>query len=168
MSDSEDEDMHTPVVCCVCKSIVETYYTLQTTKTYIVEDRIMRVESVYCESCCPTVFREAIKEEEDRVRQIKQRYDEQLIVYDNRRRELTEALRTAGLELRTDSQLCANYIYQGEDTIPRIIDRMSQMKYLFEFCDIKTVMSEIIATGTFKPDGKYSLLREAERRILEK
>ena len=52
-----------------------------------------------------------------------------------RETELTEQLRLAGLELRTDSALCQQYI-QGlsEHSLDYIVRRMSEMKYLFEYC----------------------------------
>ena len=52
-----------------------------------------------------------------------------------RQTELTEQLRLAGLELRTDSALCQQYI-QGlsEHSLDYIVCRMSEMKYLFEYC----------------------------------
>ena len=54
---------------------------------------------------------------------------------DNRQTELTEQLHLAGLELRSDSALCQQYISGiSEHSLEYIVRRMSEMKYLFEYC----------------------------------
>jgi hypothetical protein len=70
----------------------------------------------------------------------KQALEEQRTARENdrenkRRTELSEELRLAGLELRSDSALCQQYI-QGvsEHSLVYIVNRMSEMKYLFEYC----------------------------------
>ncbi len=56
---------------------------------------------------------------------------------EKRKQKLTNALVKAGLVLRDDSVLCQKYI-NGDKTINsslnEIVERMCQMKYLFEFC----------------------------------
>jgi hypothetical protein len=55
---------------------------------------------------------------------------------------LVTALENVGLELRNDSKLCDGYIdgVLGKNdgwTIPTIVNRMCQMKYLYEYCDME-------------------------------
>ena len=57
---------------------------------------------------------------------------------ENRKTNLINALREAGLELRNDSKLCAKYISGeikgGDKELPNIVNRMCQMKYLYDYC----------------------------------
>ena len=53
---------------------------------------------------------------------------------------LTKALNKVGLILRADSQLCQKYInstLKPMQTINEIVDRMCQMKYLYEYCHME-------------------------------
>lgn len=57
-----------------------------------------------------------------------------------RKKELVALLKTKRLELRADSKLCENYIKGENDdywTPRRIVRRMCQMKYLYEYCNYK-------------------------------
>lgn len=57
--------------------------------------------------------------------------------------KLVKALRDAGLELRTDSVLCKKYIQnETEYTLEECVERMCQMKYLFEYCHMADCKSE--------------------------
>ena len=50
---------------------------------------------------------------------------------------LEKKLKEFGLELRVDSKLCMGFIDGSIDwNIDDIVQRMAQMKYLFEYCDI--------------------------------
>jgi hypothetical protein len=62
----------------------------------------------------------------------------------NRRIELIEALDSFDLKLREDSKLCQGYI-DGTITdwsIPQIVNRMCQMKYLYDYCDMDSAYEE--------------------------
>lgn len=52
---------------------------------------------------------------------------------ENRRQKLIQALQEKGLELRRDSKLCEKYINRGGEDIDFVVERMCQMKYLFEY-----------------------------------
>lgn len=54
-----------------------------------------------------------------------------------RRNNLIDALQEYKLELRDDSKLCHGYINGTikTHTIPQIVERMCQMKFLYEYCD---------------------------------
>ena len=49
-----------------------------------------------------------------------------------RKYQLTIELEKAGLELRDDSRLCSNYIVNNEGNLTYIVERMCQMKFLFD------------------------------------
>ena len=58
---------------------------------------------------------------------------------DKRKEKLIEALNFAGLELRSDSVLCSNYI-NGKiknGSLEDIVKRMCQMKYLYDYCHME-------------------------------
>lgn len=145
------------------------YYTTIQKQTI---DQLFTSTNTYCFPCCPLFVRIETQVVEDSTRKEQEERAniaaKNMEMISDRRAQLTNALTAAGLELRADSVLCSNYILQNDGNIPHIISRMSQMKYLFEYCNIRDVMAEIIKSGTFTPAGKYSLLREAEKRILEK
>ena len=66
----------------------------------------------------------------------------------SRRAALTAALSAAGLTLRSDSSLCEMYLQSGEAcgwTIPRIVKRMCQMKWLHEYTSYATELRDIRA-----------------------
>lgn len=73
----------------------------------------------------------------------------------DRKNELVYKLKSRGLELRTDSALCTKYIEGTTDlNIDFIVERMCQMKYLYEYCNMKKIKSDVyneylenIATG---------------------
>lgn len=65
--------------------------------------------------------------------------------YNERKEQLTKALEEKGLKLRDDSKLCMNYINDSLKerwTIDGIVERMCQMKYLFEYCNIESYMEK--------------------------
>jgi hypothetical protein len=79
-----------------------------------------------------TERRERLKEERSRKRSVKK-----TITTSARRIELIEALNEYGLELRPDSKLCHGYINGTikDWTVPQIVQRMCQMKYLYDYCN---------------------------------
>ena len=61
----------------------------------------------------------------------------------NREYNLTKALNQAGLELRNDSVLCKKYIDgDGEIDLDKCVQRMCEMKYLFEYCHMDECKAE--------------------------
>ena len=63
---------------------------------------------------------------------------------DKREFELTEILHRHGLELRSDSKLCEGYIKGAikDKSLIWIANRMCEMKFLFEFCDMQSAFDE--------------------------
>ena len=58
---------------------------------------------------------------------------------DERRQELIDLLYQCKLELRNDSKLCQGYIDGTikDKTADEIVERMCQMKYLYDYCDMQ-------------------------------
>ena len=90
-----------------------------------------------------------------------------------RRSELTEKLSAVGLQLRADSKLCSGYIDATITyDIDTVVDRMCQMKYLFDYCDLnkyiqiaKKERNEL--WRDFRERDDEPLLDAAERMVLE-
>ena len=91
-----------------------------------------------------------------------------------RKEQLVNALNEYKLKLRADSKLCTGYIDGTikEYSIQQIVNRMCQMKYLYDYCDMdgaydeaKQSQREEINAGYF-PD--CSLFDEAEMIALHK
>lgn len=62
----------------------------------------------------------------------------------DRKKELECKLKSRGLELRTDSALCTKYIEGTIDlNIDYIVERMCQMKYLYEHCNMKKIKQDV-------------------------
>jgi ribosomal protein L13E len=110
------------------------------------------------------------KREEDRVKKLEKMYsspkyikaqEECALFHHNRKVKLIEALKKYGLELRSDSKLCQQYIDGvNELSIDEIVERMCEMKYLFDYCNMKHYLDYV---HTHKHKFKYSdLFTEAE------
>ncbi len=88
---------------------------------------------------------------------------------ERRRTELTNALRNVHLEIREDSKLCRGYISGTikDKSLEWIVHRMCQMKFLFEYADIKKCFPEAHENlGYFYSDEE--LFEEAEEIALSK
>jgi len=142
-----------------------TYYTL--------ED----IKNVFCEKydIIPENIDNKLKELNKQKEYLQQEKMNKKEEKKNKRCEsLTKALNKADLELRGDSKLCENYI-NGEvkdKNLADIVERMCQMKYLFEYCHMdeckeKTSKEyyETLNAGYF-PD--FDIFVEGERIALEK
>jgi hypothetical protein len=89
-----------------------------------------------------------------------------------RKQELETKLKSRGLEFRTDSALCAKYLQGTTDlNVDFIVDRMCQMKYLYEYCHMEQIKSQVYkefirtrSTGT-KPESNVTSI--AEKRALD-
>lgn len=97
----------------------------------------------------------------------------------NREIELKEGLRKVGLPLRDDSSFCANYINTGHPDIDIVVDRMCEVHYLYNYCDMYNEIGKIIKKRNKNKDhgDKYdrydrwersSPFDEAEENILER
>ena len=93
---------------------------------------------------------------------------------DKRKEKLIEALNFVGLELRSDSVLCSNYI-NGKiknGSLEDIVKRMCQMKYLYDYCHMEECKD--IAYKNQQDDWKHgyhpdcSVSEDAELIALDK
>lgn len=72
-----------------------------------------------------------------------------------REKELKAALALRGLELRSDSRLCEQYIWFGEGDIDRLVDTMEEMRFYF-------------AHTSYPSEVRYTSSQEAKNRALNK
>ena len=90
---------------------------------------------------------------------------------ENRKEKLIIALAIKGLKLRADSSLCENYISNGRDDIDYVVERMCQMKYLFEYHDFHKYLDEAHKEHrNMRKEGYYpdcSPFDDAEEKLLD-
>ena len=93
-----------------------------------------------------------------------------------RKKELKKKLSKKGLDLRPDSKLCEEYINGKIKDVPIevIVDRMCQMKYLYDYCNMDHYLKKIKKLRNRTNYKKYeyesyiSVFDEAELMALEK
>jgi hypothetical protein len=90
----------------------------------------------------------------------------------NRIRKLELKLKKRGLELRKDSALCSLYINKKTDlNIDYIVQRMCEMNYLYEYCDMKNIKTQVYnyyASNEYIKDYEGTISTQAEKIALEK
>ena len=126
----------------------------------------------YCEACVP----QSVLDKNEYQERIEKEMDEQYWKIKNTRpfrlTQLTFLLKQAGLELRDDSKLCKKYINTAEGDPSYIVERMSQMKFLFEYCNMQKVLDEVSLKQEEEWESGYipdcTVFDEAEYTILEK
>lgn len=95
-------------------------------------------------------------------------------VKDERKTKLIKELKKVKVELREDSELCKRYISGTLDkkvwTLESIVNRMCEMKYLFDYANIKSYMKKAknIKYGEYDEYDERSLVDIAEELVLEK
>lgn len=93
---------------------------------------------------------------------------------DERKKDLKRALKRAGLELRTDSKLCEGFINGDikDWTIDKIVNRMCQMKYLYDYADMDKYIEKANHDQMEELEAGYipdtSITDQAEWYALEK
>lgn len=92
---------------------------------------------------------------------------------DERKELLMKALDARGLELRADSILCQKYINgQIELDLDWIVQRMCEMKYLYEYCNMNDIKKQVYKQYVLEqPNGiytNYKISERAEKIALEK
>jgi hypothetical protein len=85
--------------------------------------------------------------------------------------ELETRLNDRGVEFRYDSALCAKYINGKTDLgIDYIVQRMCEMKYLYEYCDMKSIRAQVyvdyVNSGYIK-DYEGTITTQAEKIALQ-
>lgn len=145
------------------------------TTLYVLED----VLTVFCELHGLDMTNEdAITNKQSELQQLKNnkkrivRSREEMC--DARREQLVTALQRFNLELRDDSELCRGYIngFIKDCTVDEIIERMCEMKYLYEYCHIKNYMNKAAAMNDRELIAGYipdcSVFQLAEDMALKK
>jgi len=76
-----------------------------------------------------------LEKEQAKEEKRERRIEKEQLKREKRKDKLIDALHKSGLELRNDSVLCQHYINGiSEHDVEYIVRRMSQMKFLFEYC----------------------------------
>lgn len=95
---------------------------------------------------------------------IQTRYNDYIIEQENRRNILSQKLAEYKLRIREDSKLCQQYIEYGQNDLDYIVNRMCEMKYLFEYLKVQKTIQKIKNKKIYY----RNVLDEAERRLLQK
>ncbi len=101
-------------------------------------------------------YLESVKNAKKKIREERQikAYKKKQALTNKRRDSLIKALNEAGLELRSDSQLCKKYINGDKDnSLDEVVLRMCQMKYLYDYCHMEKCKD--IAYEEYKDDYRY-------------
>jgi hypothetical protein len=127
-----------------------------------------RTNGYYCEDCVPE---EKLKEmflneyhifpryQNERIsNKIKQFQNEEYL----RQQFLTNLLRVKGLVLRNDSKYCDKYIKLGEGNPTDIINRMCEMKFLFDYRDMQKILDKLAKELIDDRNDFYERLLEDE------
>lgn len=87
------------------------------------------------------------------------------VIQNKRKERLINGLAKYKLELRNDSMLCKNYIYSGENTVKQIVNRMCQMKYLYDYCHMDECKDE--AYEKYSDDCDYNYYKGCVSELAE-
>jgi hypothetical protein len=87
------------------------------------------------------------------------------------KKELEEKLNERGVQFRSQSILCAKYINGTIDlSLDHVVQRMCEMKYLYEYCDMKNIRTQIyndFVNSGYVKNHKGSISAQAEKIALE-
>lgn len=126
----------------------------------------------YCDECCPQDVLDENMLREQKYQEAEEYYNKVQREKPIRKKELLKALHEAGLELRSDSKLCKKYLDHAIGDIDEIVERMCQMKFLYDYNDMKNVLdtvakdfNETLEAG-YIPD--YDVFGYSEYIVLEK
>src|SRR5207247_2327604 len=92
---------------------------------------------------------------------------------EHRRKELITVLAKLKIKIRDDSKLCSNYINGKMNeywTLDRVVHRMCEMKYLFDYCHMRDFLREASEYRYDDNDNEYgidSIFDIAEQKALE-
>lgn len=117
-------------------------------------------DKYHCEDCITDELLDKIQNEEPK----HEKYIKNMKI---RKTKLIEAFQDNGLELRDDSELCQKYIQYGCVRLDYVIKRMSEMKYLFNYCHMRKILNK---TKSKYRDEYYEyeeIFDEAENKALE-
>jgi hypothetical protein len=145
--DYYNDERHNCYICYGCENIYCTNcndYTCHYTKCGVQNCyycrrghcfNVRREEEMYCNNCY--VETSSDESESDEYGE----YDEYLSE-EERRTLLQNKLSEFKLTLRKDSKLCKKYIEKGDEDIDDVAERMCQMHYLYNYCDMKLAIEQ--------------------------
>lgn len=156
-----DECKRTDRYATICKSEAKKKYhltdrDLEDLETWVVRNPHYRRASgmilfkeidlvnLFCARYSVSKFKDAIEQKQQKLDAVRKNKSQKLKATKTnkklaRRVNLLEALREYGLELRDDSKLCTGFIdgtLEKGWTVASIVERMCQMKYLFDYCNM--------------------------------
>lgn len=120
----------------------------------------------YCEICCDNRDSTKYNIETELHKFFKHDYGTQIYLCDScyeiedlklkREIELRYNLCKKGLWLRSDSSLCRKYIENGNGCLEWIVDRMCQMKYLYEYTEYNSIRDKVFNDSLETSDSEDS------------
>lgn len=117
-------------------------------KEYINEGRILNIYSDNTDDYITNIYDVVIFIKNEKQRQIRLENER-----NERKQQVNNALREAGLELRSDSKLCQKYIDGEPVNLADVVNRMCQMRYLYEYCNMNECRN--IAYNKYKQQRQY-------------
>ena len=60
-----------------------------------------------------------------------------------RKEKLKNALIICGIKFRSDSKFCSKYIYDGDVKLKKVVQRMCEMKYLYDYCNMRDILNNL-------------------------
>lgn len=161
--------------CYSCKTEVQEYNFCSIKDCHYCRDGSCFntfVLNKYCQECAPEEVLDEIDRREKEQEEFEEKYYRIQSTKGIRKKELVNALNEAGLVLRSDSKLCKKYIEHDYGNVEYIVERMCQMKYLYDYNDMKSMLDKVgdeyretLDAGYFPDCGVFP---EAEYRILQK
>lgn len=127
--DCADSDSVFPLIYHRC--LGECYYCDNHTCYGWYEETIRKL----CVHCATDELRELVDESE---RRFEQRRARTML--------LTEVLARYQLIIRTDSKLCTKYINGDEDDLSMIVDKLCQVRYLYDYCEMENELQRVANT----------------------
>ena len=150
-----------------------TYFTIYDIKYKLCNKHNVNINE------CDNLVNKLINDKKHRKEERRIKGNENFELQRNKRKDiLVNALHKAGLELRSDSQLCSKYITddfttkQSPDIVDKIVKRMCQMKYLYDYCHMEECKDKIYEERNKYRNSEYyefsSISDDAELMALDK
>ena len=119
-----------------------TYYSLYDIKQFLCKRDNVEYDNI--DNYVKSVLEEKKKKkDEKRMKAAKEKARKNQIAQNKRKVKLIEALAKYNLKLRNDSVLCEKYINGSKKfKINEVVQRMCQMKYLYEYCHMDSCKQE--------------------------
>lgn len=97
----------------------------------------------YCTTCVPDDILDKFNKKKLQEEEAENEYMRINDTIPLRRKQLKDLLKEAGLKLRSDSKLCDKYIEYDIGDPDEIVSRMCEMRYLFDYCDMRKCLDKV-------------------------